>query len=353
MKIGVAVPTFANPGVPYFRTPNWEQLGRAPVAESVRLAEELSYHSAWVGDHMFLGRDGAILEGWTTLCWIAGSTSRIRLGPIHLGNMFRHAPLQAKMAATLDWLSNGRLEWFVDPAWRAREHLEYGFDWQPDRARRAQQLSEAIDLTRLLWTGEPITYQGDFYELTDAVCRPTPVQEGGPRLWLGEALDEASLKLIATQADVWNSIPAGESLLVEKLDKVDQACRRYGRDPATLSRSLETQVLIVESEAELEAHFARYARLREQYPSGAAMSDVLAFLREVNPSLDSMVGADDFRDEFVMGTSQQVLEKLRRYRDMGIDEVICWFMDFPGTDSMRRLALDVRPELDRERTTHA
>lgn len=352
MRIGIALPNFANPGVPYFRTPDWEQLELPPMQEVIRLGEELGYDSLWVADHMFLGRHGAITEGWTTLAWAAGATSRMRLGTIHLGNGFRHPPLAAKMAATLDWLTGGRLEWFVEPGWRAREHVSYGFDYEHDRAIRTARMAEAIDLTRRLWTGERVSYEGQFYRLEDAICQPTPKQEGGPRIWLGEALDEATVELTARHADVWNSIPAGEKLLAEKMRRVDEACERHGRDPSTLSRSLETQVLIVDSERELDAFFDRYADLRDRHPAGDAMTDVIEFLREINPDLDSLTEPHHFREEFVMGTSEQVLEKLSRYRDMGVEEIICWFMDFPSTESLRRLAAEVMPKLREETGVH-
>src|SRR3954447_18912859 len=122
MRFGFALPIFANPGVPDFRTPNWEALNWNDVEAGIREAEGLGYDSTWVADHMFLGRDGAILEGWTTISALAGLTSRTRLGTIHPGNEFRHPPLVAKMAATLDVIARGRLEFFVDPGWREREH---------------------------------------------------------------------------------------------------------------------------------------------------------------------------------------------------------------------------------------
>ena len=121
VKLGFAVPIFANPGVAHFRTPNFSELTWEPIAAAVCEAELLGYDSVWVADHMFLGRDGAILEGWTTLAALAGLTQRLRLGSIHLGNGFRPPALVAKMVSTLDVISGGRVELFIDPGWRARE----------------------------------------------------------------------------------------------------------------------------------------------------------------------------------------------------------------------------------------
>jgi alkanesulfonate monooxygenase SsuD/methylene tetrahydromethanopterin reductase-like flavin-dependent oxidoreductase (luciferase family) len=344
MKFGLAIPIFANPGVPFFRTPNWEQVDWPSVVEAVREAETLNYDSLWVADHMFLGRDGAILENWTVLCALSAITSKMRLGTIHLGNGFRHAPLTAKMVATLDFISNGRVELFIDPGWRAREHVAYGFDWNPDRRARVAQLDEALKIMKEMWKQEPVTHRGEHYQLEGAICAPGPVQPGGPRIWMGEALDDPSLDLIAREADVWNSVPASPKVLAGKIVRLNEACQRNGRDPASLVKTLETQVLIYDHKSEADRLFEHFADLKQQYPSGDAMSDVMAFFKEINPDLESY-GPLDFYDEFVIGTAEEVTTKLREYQALDIQEVICWFMDFPNLTSLRRMASDVMPKL--------
>jgi alkanesulfonate monooxygenase SsuD/methylene tetrahydromethanopterin reductase-like flavin-dependent oxidoreductase (luciferase family) len=345
MKFGFALPIFANPGVPDFRTPNFEKLEWKVLAAAVAEAERLGYDSVWVADHMFLGRDGSILEGWTTLSALAGVTTHVRLGTIHLGNGFRHPPLVAKMAATLDVISDGRLEFFVDPGWRAREHVAYGFEWDPDRAKRVARTSEAIELTKRMWTEDVVSYEGEHYRLDEAICEPKPVQPGGPRVWIGEAFDDETLDLIVRHADVWNSMPAGLEVLAEKIERVDDACRARGRDPSSLVKSLETQVLVYDDHAEAERLFDRFARLRAQFPSGDAMRDVVEFVTEGNPKLAGESSLDDVVDEFLIGTAHDVAVKLNEYARLGIDEVICWFMDFPALDSMARFAKEVAPAM--------
>lgn len=345
MRFGICVPTFANPGVPYFRTPNLEQLEWQPAVELVLDAERLGFDSFWVGDHMFLGRDGAILEGWTTLSALAALTKTMRFGPIHFGNGFHHAPLVAKAAATLDLISGGRLEFFIDPGWREREFLSYGFPWESELDVRVARLAEAIELTKELWSGKPVTFSGRFYELDGAICEPTPVQAGGPPIWLGEALDEASLQLIASAADVWNSIPASPRLLAAKIARVDEACERHGRDASTLRKTLEQQFLVYEDKRNADRLFERFAELRRRYPSGEAMEDVMAFLRVINPQLESYSRAEDFYDEFVIGTPDEVAARLHEYRELGIDEVMGWFMDFPERESLELFASAVMPQL--------
>jgi alkanesulfonate monooxygenase SsuD/methylene tetrahydromethanopterin reductase-like flavin-dependent oxidoreductase (luciferase family) len=331
--------------VPDFRTPSFEELSWESVAAGVLEAERLGYDSVWVADHMFLGRDGAILEGWTTISALAGLTSNVRLGTIHLGNEFRHPPLVAKMAATLDVISRGRLEFFVDPGWREREHVAYGFGWQPDRAVRAERLSEALDVTKRLWTGETVSFDGKHYSLDGAICTPTPAQHGGPRVWIGEAFDDATLDLVVRHADVWNSMPAGPAVLEDKIARVDAACRARGRDPATLAKTLETQVLVYDDRSEADRLFARFAELRRRYPSGEAMRDVVEFVAQGNPNLGADLGLDDVVDEFLIGTPDEIAAKLDMFERLGIEEVMCWFMDFPDHTSMTRFAREVAPRM--------
>jgi alkanesulfonate monooxygenase SsuD/methylene tetrahydromethanopterin reductase-like flavin-dependent oxidoreductase (luciferase family) len=345
MRFGFALPIFANPGVPDFRTPNWEALSWNDVEAGVLEAERLGYDSTWVADHMFLGRDGAILEGWTTISALAGLTSRMRLGTIHLGNEFRHPPLVAKMAATLDVIARGRLEFFVDPGWREREHVAYGYDWEPDRAVRAERLSEGLDLTKRLWTGEAVSFRGKHYSLDGAICTPTPAQPGGPRVWIGEAFDEATLDLIVRHADVWNSMPAGPAVLKEKIDRVEEACRTRGRDPATLAKTLETQVLVYDDRSEADRLFERWAALRRRFPSGEAMRDVVEFVAQGNPNLGTDLTLDDVIEEFLIGTPDEIVAKLEVFERLGIEEVMCWFMDFPEHTSMTRFAREVAPRM--------
>lgn len=346
LKLGFAVPIFASPGVVDVRTPNFEHLDWAPIISAVREAEAIGYDSIWVADHMFLGREGAILESWTTLCVLAGATKRMRLGNIHLGNGFRWAPLTAKMAATLDFISGGRLEFFLDPGWREREHVAYGFDWEPDRALRARRVGEAIEMTRRMWTGQTTDYAGGFYELAGAINMPTPVRSHGPRIWIGEAFDDATLDLVATHADVWNSMPAGVDVLRAKIERVSSACRDRGRDPNTLEKTLETQVLLVDSESDWDRWLERWESMRAANPPGEAMTDFFEFVQTTNPQLGQGLDTDRYREEFVIGTKDEVVDKLLAYQDLGITEVICWFMDFPEMTTMRRLATEVRPALE-------
>src|SRR5437660_12045377 len=125
IEFGYCLPIFAWPSGNFFRTPNYRQLdAKTTMALGVR-AEELGYDSLWVADHLMLGKDEAILEGWTTLSALAGCTQRAKLGIIHQALFFRHPSVTAKMIATLDQISGGRFIYFADTGTRAGEHHAY------------------------------------------------------------------------------------------------------------------------------------------------------------------------------------------------------------------------------------
>jgi alkanesulfonate monooxygenase SsuD/methylene tetrahydromethanopterin reductase-like flavin-dependent oxidoreductase (luciferase family) len=305
MRLGLAVPMFAAPGIPGMRTPSVERLDWAQTLGAIQEAERLGYDSAWFSDHLFHGRDGEFLESWTTLAAAAGSTLRLRLVNNHLGTGFRAAPLVAKMAATADVVSGGRFELFVSHGLREREHTAYGFAWEPDVDRRVARLAEATALIRELWRGEPVDFAGEFYRLEGALS--TPVQAHDIPIWLGGPLGDSVVALIAAEADGWNALPAS----------------------------------LTEYAADWDRWMSRWADLRERAPLGFATSDMFP---DGTGIADPAAATTGWWESFIIGTREQVAAKLRAYRALGVDEVVCWFMDWPDGDSLRVLAEEIRPE---------
>ena len=325
-RFGVCVPLFANPGSAYFRTPAWQALEPIRSVELAVAAEELGYDSVWVADHLMHGLDGGILEGWTTLSVIAGRTQRVRLGTIHLAQPFRAPSLVAKMAATLDALSGGRLIFFYDCGWQEAEVRAYGLPW-PDEAERIARMDEGLRLIDQLWRTEaPLDFAGQFEHTQAAICRPKPVQQPRPPIWLGEARHDQWLDTIVRHADGWNSVPASLPVLRGKLDRLRQACARGGRDLGELELSLETQVLVAPTEAEVDATLARIAALPPS-PRGAPRAP------------------DQLREDSLIGTPATVAARLRDYAALGIGHFMLWFLDFPSLAGLRLFAEQVMPEV--------
>lgn len=332
LRISLAAPVFAAAGRADLRTPNLPEVSWELVRDVVLLAEELGLHAAWFSDHLFLGRDGAFLEPWTSLSALAGATSRIRLVTNHLNNNFRAAPLVAKMAATVDVVSGGRFELFLSPGLREQEHVSYGFGWEPDPVVRTQRLAEALQVVRELWSGQPVDFAGSHYRLAGALSTPTPHQRGGPPVWVGGILDEVTTELVCAQADGWNSFPAGLDDYAALAAQVDETCRRRGRDPRSLARSLETQVLVLDHPGQLDDWLDRWDAMR----SRLAPDDATPEAGGAGPGRAEL--RQRYRDQFVIGTAAEVADKLAAYQALGVDEVVCWFMDLPELGSLRAVA---------------
>ena len=333
---GFCLPIFAWPGAGLFRAPAWPVLDVQRCMALGRLADDLGYASLWVADHLMLGADEAILEGWTTLAALAGMTRRARLGIIHYNNVFRHPAFTAKMLATLDQISGGRMIHFVDFGNNAREYLAYGMLPDMPREERIARMVEGLALCRALWQADaPLTFAGAHYNTREAVCTPKPAQARIP-VWMGECwpgMPEAA----AAHADAWNSTPAPMDELARRLAVVDAACRAAGRDPASLERTLEIQVLIAPTLAALREKLARMFAL---VPAGQTVAgEMLAF---VQGETDALPG--ELRTSWWAGTPEMVRERVRACNALGFSQFMLWFVDAPDDSGMRLFADAVMPE---------
>jgi alkanesulfonate monooxygenase SsuD/methylene tetrahydromethanopterin reductase-like flavin-dependent oxidoreductase (luciferase family) len=325
----LCVPVFANPGAAFFRTPGWTELDPSLAIDAAVEAERLGYHSVWVADHLMHGYDDGILEGWTTLSVIAGRTSRIQLGTIHLAQPFRAPALAAKMAATLDALSGGRVIFFYDCGWQAAEVRAYGLDW-PSEDERIARMDEGLDLIKALWTSEePLDFRGTFFSTQGAMCRPAPRQKPRPPIWLGEARHPRWLETMVRHADGWNSTPASPAALSAKLDAVRGACERSGKNFKDLELSLEIQLLIAPTENEVK-DIARKIVALAPSKRGEIRQDIVSFLENGGEGpLNTVV------DDWLVGTPEAIRDQLKTYEDLGISHFMLWFLDFPSLDGMR------------------
>jgi alkanesulfonate monooxygenase SsuD/methylene tetrahydromethanopterin reductase-like flavin-dependent oxidoreductase (luciferase family) len=340
IEFGFCVPIFANPGMAFFRTPCYERLDWPTTRAAVLECEALGFDSVFVADHVFLGRDGAIYEGWTLLSVLAGLTRRIKLAPIHLCDSFRNPALTAKMIATLDVASEGRVILFYDYGWRRAEFDAYGFAFEESDDARAAKMEEGLTIITGMLSQPRFSFRGRYHRVDDAVCEPKCVQRPMPPIWMGEANNPVMLRAIVAHADVFNSMPASIAGLREKLRALEAACTAAGRDAAGIGRSLETQILIAESDAAIDACFARMERLR---PATRSDADILAQLKATNPALDQYQSRADFEQEFLIGTPAAIVRRLRDYVDLGITHFMLWFMDYPSMDGVRLFTRAVMP----------
>lgn len=215
------------------------------------------FEHAWLWDHMIPLRGettGAALEAWTLLAALAARTSRLRLGIMVTSNRLRPPAVLAKMAATVDIIAGGRLDFGIgaggsavsDPAGLQMVHREYdayGIDVvSPGEAVGA--LGESCTLIRRLWSDdEPFDFDGRYYQLKGAICEPKPVQRPGPPILIGASGERSALRVVAQHADIWNCPTRGDIEEFRRKSAVlDEHCASIGRDPTTIARSVQILV---------------------------------------------------------------------------------------------------------------
>ena len=199
--------------------------------------EALGFDSLWIADHFQRPSrpDDPFLEGWTLLSALATVTSRVRIGILVTSNTFRHPPLVAKQAMTVDHVSGGRLELGLGTGWYDLEHERFGLPFPPP-AELVARFREAVELIDRLLRDDITTYDGRYYHVREAPFRPAPVQQPRPPLTLG-AHGPKMLRIVAEFADRWNSHGTVDEL-GERNARLNEACAEIGRDPATILRSL-------------------------------------------------------------------------------------------------------------------
>ncbi len=200
------------------------------------------FDSIWVPDHFYAFTDpaDAWLEAWTTITWLAARFPRLKVGPIVLGVGYRNPALLAKMAATLQVLSGGRFIMGIGGGWRDAEYAAYGYPF-PAASIRIQQLDEAVQIMRLMWTEAAPTFHGVHYQIDNAPCVPRPAPP--PPVMIGGGGPRRLLPLAGRVADIWDLYHGGLLEAIDlaayeqKRDIVRQHATEAGRDPAAILQS--------------------------------------------------------------------------------------------------------------------
>ncbi len=308
-----------------------------------RMAERAGFDSVWVSDHLFLdwskygGSDETrgCLECWTSLAAIAASTERIRIGSLALCNDLRPPGLVAKMAATLDVLSGGRIEVGLGAGWYEPEYRAAGIDFLP-AGRRIRKAGEAASLIGRLLRGEQVSHAGDFYELDEAVVTPTPLQRPNPPVWMGGKGD-LLLKTAVASADGWNYSWAGDlDAYRDRARAADRACEQAGRDPNSLRRSVGVYVLAGRDEGDARR---RFEGLVDVTPPGVLRADADG----------SGVSWDEFRRAHVAGSVTEVIDRLGAFAEAGVEEVVVGLGTLPfqvaDEDQVSFIGSEIAPAL--------
>ncbi len=223
------------------------------IKDTAQICDDLGYHSVWFYDHM-LGMGGLevdIYEAWTLMSAISSVTKKIKLGTMVLCNSFRPPSLLAKMGATLDVISNGRLDFAIGAGWFEPEYNAYGYEF-PDTKTRIEQLSESVQIIRKMWTEEEPNFKGRHYEIKNAYCNPKPIQNPYPLISIGGSGESYLLRTVAEYADEWNCPATSAEEFDHKFKVLKRHCEDIGRDINDMGISQQTVCVIVQNEKELE-----------------------------------------------------------------------------------------------------
>ena len=251
------------------------------------------FDSAFVFDHFipFTGNShGPCLESWTLLSALAVLTKQVRVGVLVTGNTYRHPALLAKMAVTVDHVSNGRLILGLGAGWHEQEHRMYGFPF-PTTGDRARQLREAVSMFKQLFTQDKSTFGGKYYQLTGAPFAPKAVQKPHPPILIGGTGPKVILPLAARQANIWHFYGGSEAESIRQTCAAfDAVCQKVGRNPNEVEKATSL------------------------YPSQLA------------------------------GSAKEVVARLRGLEDAGLGHVIIELSRPYGRQFLRRFAKDIMPE---------
>jgi F420-dependent oxidoreductase-like protein len=222
----------------------------------VTRAESMGFDSFWVMDHFhqipILGTpDQLMLEGWTTISVLAGITTRIKLGTLVTGVLYRYPSVLAKIAATLDVLSKGRLFLGIGASYFEGESSAYGITSSgsfPSNQERLLRLEEAIQIIRKMWSEEPsASFNGTYYQINNAYCNPKPIQKPSPSILVGGSGERKTLKIVAKYADACNLFGSIETIK-RKLDVLKEHCKSVGRDYDSILKTKLDLVVIDDNE---------------------------------------------------------------------------------------------------------
>ncbi len=285
MKLAIHCANLSWPGGPAALAPTLRQVAQTADQGGISTVTMMDH---WFQMETLGGPDEPMLEGYTSLGFLAGQTSRVELGLLVTGVTYRHPGLLARIVTTLDVLSGGRAMLGIGAAWYEREHLGLGVPF-PATAERFERLEETLQICRQMFRGETGAFHGKHYDLAETANTPAPLRPGGPRVLVGGSGERKTLRLVAQYADACNLFGFEPDEMRRKIEILDRHCADVGRDPAEVQRT-------------------------------------------------SLVGGDPFSDDF--------LRTVEAYAGLGIEQV--WVMP-PATDPVgwvERLCKETLPRLE-------
>jgi F420-dependent oxidoreductase-like protein len=286
----------------------WKRLGLA--------VEDLGYAGLYRSDH-FTEPEGPLkeaLELWSSLMWLADNTERIEFGPLVSPVSFRHPVITAWQASAVDNLAGGRLHLGLGAGWQEREHDAFGFDLL-DTDRRFARFEEGLEVTTgLLRNEEPVSFDGEFYRLRDALLTVRSPRPGGPPVVIGGNGPRRTLPLAARFADEWNGVFLTADEFADLNARLEGLLREVGRPPEAVRRTLMTRGIFGRTQA------------------------------EVDRKLDG-VAREDLNAAVIVGSTDEFVDRLGRLSDVGVRRVMLQWLETDDLDGLEAMAGSVLPQL--------
>lgn len=297
--------------------PQWVALARSCEEHSIPTLFRSDHYMNLDGDHP----ERQAMDAWGTLSALAAITSTVRLGTLVSPATFRHPSSLAKLVATVDEISGGRVELGLGAGWHEGEHEAYGFEFPPTRTR-IDVLEEQLQIVLGSWTESPFSFSGKHYALKNLDAQPKPVQRPHPPLIMGGSAGPRSAALAARFADEYNtSFPTIDDVK-ERRSRIAEACERAGRDPIPFS--VMTGFVVGRDRAELQRRVTR-------------LSDC------VGAKADAFM--TDRSSSWVVGTVDEALERLGALRDAGVSRLMCQNLLHDDLDVVALIGSELAPQL--------
>jgi F420-dependent oxidoreductase-like protein len=289
--------------------PRWQRLARA--------AEDLGFYGLFRSDH-FAALGGSFadaVETWMSLAWLAQNTRRISFGPLVSPISFRHPSILAWQASGVDALSCGRLRLGLGAGWNVREHEAFGFDLL-DMDARFKRYEEGVQVVQALTRSpKPVSFQGEYFTLKDAMLSPRSPRSDGPPLVIGGNGPKRTLPLAAKYADEWNAVGLKPEEFRERCQILDELLQKEGREPGSVKRTMMTRGVAAADQASLEAKMSADDRARI-----------------------SERGA-------IVGTPDEIVDILGRQAEAGVQGVMLQWLDMDDISGLELIAGKVLPQL--------
>jgi F420-dependent oxidoreductase-like protein len=286
-----------------------------------RRIERAGYDSLWVYDHFHTiprPTQEPTHEAWTLMAALAVATETVRLGQMCTCNSYRPPSYLAKVAANVDVISGGRLEFGIGAGWYDQEYRAYGYDF-PRASVRIAQLREAVEIIKAMWTSDLASFAGEHYRIEGAINQPKSLQDPHPPIWIAGGGERLTLRLVAEHAD-YSNLAGDVETFRRKSDILAKHCEEVGRDFDAIGRTYHAEVVVADNEAALSVVGERVAAQR-----GTSL--------------------EKYRLENVVGTPDQVVSQLGPFTEAGCDYVIAYFGDAAWGDSIEVFAERVMPQL--------